>query len=47
MEFLGWCLGIGFIGWIIYFFIAMFCNAVDSCVQVKKDIDEIKKNKKK
>ena len=47
MEFLGYCLAIGFIGWIIYFFVAMFCNTINSCVSIKKDIDKIKKNNKK
>lgn len=47
MEFFGWCLGLSIVLWIGYFFIAMFCNTVNSCVQIKKDIDKIKENKKK
>ena len=47
MEFFGWCLGLSIVLWVVYFFIAMACNTVNNCVEIKKDIDKIKENKKK
>lgn len=47
MEFLGFCIGLSIVLWIGVGFISLFCKTVNNCVQIKKDIDEIKKNNKK
>lgn len=47
MEFLGWCLGISIVGWLLVGFISLISYDIKKCVEIKQNIDKIKKNNKK
>lgn len=47
MEFFGWCIGLSIVLWICVGFISMFCNSINHCVEIKKDVEKIKENNKK
>lgn len=47
MEFLGYCIGISIVLWIVYFFLSVTLWNAKNIVETKKNIDKIKRNRRR